>query len=880
MILNYYNKDIDKVIKELSSNIDKGLTKEEVLKRRKQSGINEITDTNKITPLKRFLMQFNNAMIILLLIVGILSLIYSYVTKTDYTDAFVILFSVIVNAIMGYIQEKKAEDSLETLKSYVTSKVKVIREGKNFEVDSKDLVIGDIITLESGDKIPADSRIIKSINALVDESILTGESQSVEKTKEVIEGEQPLHERKNMVYSGTLLTNGKIIAIITEIGNNTELGKIAKNLSKQKPNPTTLEIKVAKVSKLITWLSALLVAIVIVYGILTKSSILTIVMLCISMIVASVPECLPIAITATLSVGASQMAKKKAIVKKLSAIETLGATEIICSDKTGTLTTNEMTVVRILEGTKLKLNIRENIDQDSSLVKILALCNNAEENPNKKNTYFGDSVEIAFLKYLNKIGVPAKKLDEKYPRLTEVPFDSERKMMSTVNKIEGKNYILTKGSISSILEYCDKYEEQGKIKKLSTHIKNKITKQEKQMSKDALKVLALAYKKVTKSPEEITEKDENNLIFVGLVGLIDPPRSDVTKAIEKCKSAGVEPIMITGDSLETALSVAKQIGVAQDDKEGILGEKIRKLNDRELAKILKTVKVFARVTPEDKVRIVTFLQKTGKVIAMTGDGVNDAPAIKLASVGVGMGKTGSDVTKGAADIILMDDSFSTIVTAIEEGRRIYDNVINNIVYNLSSNFTEIIIILVGMFIFKNIISPIHVLYIDLVADTLPSICLAFEKGSKDLMKRKPSSLTKNIFTPYINSFLIISVIIEVATSLIIFYMFTNKFGLQTGQTMALLSIVLNEFVFAYNCRSLNEVITKRGIFSNKYLNIGMSILTLIQLIVFLTPIGRFFGLTQITISGFILVSMINILGFILIELSKPLLKTILKTNNK
>lgn len=880
MILNYYNKDIDKVIKELSSNIDKGLTKEEVLKRRKQSGINEITDTNKITPLKRFLMQFNNAMIILLLIVGILSLIYSYVTKTDYTDAFVILFSVIVNAIMGYIQEKKAEDSLETLKSYVTSKVKVIREGKNFEVDSKDLVIGDIITLESGDKIPADSRIIKSINALVDESILTGESQSVEKTKEVIEGEQPLHERKNMVYSGTLLTNGKIIAIITEIGNNTELGKIAKNLSKQKPNPTTLEIKVAKVSKLITWLSALLVAIVIVYGILTKSSILTIVMLCISMIVASVPECLPIAITATLSVGASQMAKKKAIVKKLSAIETLGATEIICSDKTGTLTTNEMTVVRILEGTKLKLNIRENIDQNSSLVKILALCNNAEENPNKKNTYFGDSVEIAFLKYLNKIKVPAKKLDEKYPRLTEVPFDSERKMMSTVNKIEGKNYILTKGSISSILKYCDRYEEQGKIKKLSTHIKNKITKQEKQMSKDALKVLALAYKKVTKSPEEITEKDENNLIFVGLVGLIDPPRSDVTKAIEKCKSAGVEPIMITGDSLETALSVAKQIGVAQDDKEGILGEKIRKLNDRELAKILKTVKVFARVTPEDKVRIVTFLQKTGKVIAMTGDGVNDAPAIKLASVGVGMGKTGSDVTKGAADIILMDDSFSTIVTAIEEGRRIYDNVINNIVYNLSSNFTEIIIILVGMFIFKNIISPIHVLYIDLVADTLPSICLACEKGSKDLMKRKPSSLTKNIFTPYINSFLIISVIIEVATSLIIFYMFTNKFGLQTGQTMALLSIVLNEFVFAYNCRSLNEVITKRGIFSNKYLNIGMSILTLIQLIVFLTPIGRFFGLTQITISGFILVSMINILGFILIELSKPLLKTILKTNNK
>lgn len=873
--MNYYNKDIKEVIEVLSSK-EKGLGHDEVLKRRKVYNLNEITDVNRITPLKRFLMQFNNAMVILLLIVGVLSFIYSYVTKTDYTDAIVILFSVVVNVIMGYFQEKKAEDSLEKLKSYVTSKVTVTREGRDLQIDSKELVPGDIITLWSGDKIPADCRVITSVNALIDESILTGESQAVEKSSSVLEGDKALHERSNMIYSGTLLSNGKIVAIVTNTGNDTELGKIAKNLSLEKQAPTTLELKVRKVSKLITWLSAVLVALVIVYGVITKSDILTVVMLCISMIVASVPECLPVAITATLSVGAKEMAKKKAIVKKLSAIETLGCSEIICSDKTGTLTTNEMTVVRIMEGNKVKLNIREDIDKDSFLIRTMALCNDAEENPNKKNVFFGDSVEVAFVKYLKILGIDKDKICKRNKRLTEIPFDSNRKMMSTINKIDGKNYILVKGSLSSLIKKYSRIDDKGKVKKISSFARESIKKQERLMANDALKVLALAYKPITKDLDKIDVSDENDLIFLGLVGLIDPPRSDVSEAIEKCKSAGVLPIMITGDSLETALSVGKQIGIVESDNEGILGEEIRNLSDKELAKILKTVKVFARVTPEDKVRIVTFLQKTNKVIAMTGDGVNDAPAIKLANVGVGMGKSGSDVTKGAADIILMDDSFKTIVTAIEEGRRIYDNVINNILYNLSSNFTEIIIILVGMFSFRSIITPIHVLYIDLVADTLPSICLAFEMGSKDLMKRKPFSLNRNIFTPYFNSFLACSVIIEVAITLIVFSLFYNKIGLEMAQTMALLSIVLNEFVFAYNCRSLTEVITTRGIFTNKYLNIGMSILILLQLIVFLTPIGSIFGLVKVPISGFILVFVFNILGFILIELSKLVLKTLFK----
>lgn len=870
-----YQKEIKTLLKELNTS-QKGLSNEEAQKRLRTNGLNEITEKKKITPLKRFIKQFNNIMIILLLIVGILSFIYSTVTGSDYADSIVILFSVIVNAIMGYIQEQKAENSLESLKSYVTSTVEVLRDNKSHEVDSKQITIGDVIILESGDKIPADCRLLEAINLQVDESILTGESKPLTKTPDLITEEVEIHDRKNMIYSGTNIINGKAKALVVKIGNDTELGKIAQNLNKEKQAPTPLQIKVGKVSKFITYVAIFLVIFVLVYGIINDNTFITIVMLCISMIVAAVPECLPIAITSTLLVGAKQMAKKKAIVKQLAAIETLGATDIICSDKTGTLTTNEMTLVRIYEPNKIILNPREEINKNSNLIKIIGLCNNAYEDSKKKNIYYGDSVEIAFLKYLNKININYQKLSTKFPRLGELPFDSDRKMMSTINKIEDKNYLLVKGSFSSVIKNCTKYETNGKVKKLTSLTKSSFQKAEKKMSQDALKVLALAYRPYTEDPKKLNSKDEKNLIFVGLIGLIDPPRSDIKESIQKCKDSNITTLMITGDSLDTALAIAKEVGIAGSDKEGVLGEDIRDLSKKDLKKALKKYKVFARVTPDDKVKIVTALQEEGKIIAMTGDGVNDSPAIKLANVGVGMGKTGSDVTKNAADIILMDDSFSTIVTAVSEGRRIYDNVINNILYNLSSNFTEIIIILVGMFTFQNIISPIHILYIDLVADTLPSICLAFEKGSKNIMKRKPIGLNRNIFTPYFIAFLALSVIIEVGISLFVYYLFAQNFSQDTAQTMALLSIILNEFTFAYNCRSLKELIPTRGIFSNKQLNIGISVLILVQLLVFLTPVGQIFGLVKITLIDFILIFIINVIGFILIELIKPIITKFIK----
>lgn len=870
-----YQKEIKTLLKELNTS-QKGLSNEEAQKRLRTNGLNEITEKKKITPLKRFIKQFNNIMIILLLIVGILSFIYSTVTGSDYADSIVILFSVIVNAIMGYIQEQKAENSLESLKSYVTSTVEVLRDNKSHEVDSKQITIGDVIILESGDKIPADCRILEAINLEVDESILTGESKPLKKNDGVIKEEVDIHDRFNMLYSGTNIINGKAKALVVKIGDDTELGKIAQNLNKEKQAPTPLQLKVGKVSKFITYVAIFLVIFVLVYGIINDNTFITIVMLCISMIVAAVPECLPIAITSTLLVGAKQMAKKKAIVKQLAAIETLGATDIICSDKTGTLTTNEMTLVRIYEPNKIILNPREEINKNSNLIKIIGLCNNAYEDSKKKNIYYGDSVEIAFLKYLNKININYQKLSNKFPRLGELPFDSDRKMMSTINKIEDKNYLLVKGSFSSVIKNCTKYETNGKVKKLTSLTKSSFQKAEKKMSQDALKVLALAYRPYTEDPKKLNSKDEKNLIFVGLIGLIDPPRSDIKESIQKCKDSNITTLMITGDSLDTALAIAKEVGIAGSDKEGVLGEDIRDLSKKDLKKALKKYKVFARVTPDDKVKIVTALQEEGKIIAMTGDGVNDSPAIKLANVGVGMGKTGSDVTKNAADIILMDDSFSTIVTAVSEGRRIYDNVINNILYNLSSNFTEIIIILVGMFTFQNIISPIHILYIDLVADTLPSICLAFEKGSKNIMKRKPIGLNRNIFTPYFIAFLALSVIIEVGISLFVYYLFAQNFSQDTAQTMALLSIILNEFTFAYNCRSLKELIPTRGIFSNKQLNIGISVLILVQLLVFLTPVGQIFGLVKITLIDFILIFIINVIGFILIELIKPIITKFIK----
>lgn len=867
-----YQKTIEEIYSEYQTNKD-GLSDKEAERRLGLFGKNVLIQKNKKSKWKIFLSQFKNIMVILLLLVGVMSLVYAIFTSGDFLEPIVILGTSLINCLMGYFQESKAEDALEKLKNYSSAKAKVKRGGDITEIDAKDLVRGDYIILEAGDKIPADARIVESYFAKCDESILTGESMSVDKTEETITKKALIAERTDMVYSGTILVAGKIEAVVTDTGMNTELGKIASTLDSKEEPITPLQVKVNKISTFISCVAAILVAFVLCYGLIMDYTLLNVVMLCISMIVASVPECLPIAITATLSIGVSQMAKKKSIVRNLAAIETLGATEVICTDKTGTLTTNQMEILKVY--TNGNLIPLEDIKNYQTFINIMLCCNNSTKDDDGK--YRGDAVEVALNQYLEKQKIDVETLQKKKKRVLELPFDSKRKMMSTIYEENNGKVIYTKGSLESLLPRCKSVLIDGKIKPLTAEIKAEYEEMETKLSQDALKVLAFATKEITHDRKEEAEyfKEESDLILVGLTGFKDPARKDVKAAIQECKEAHIRPIMITGDNLETALSIGKEVGICSSDDEGVNASELTHLTKDDWIEYVNKYSVFARVSPEAKVQIVTALQRMGKVVAMTGDGVNDAPAMKLANVGVGMGKSGTDVTKNVADIILLDDSYSTITTAVSEGRRIYDNVIINVLYNLSSNFTEIVIILFGMFMGSNIISALHVLYIDLVADTIPSIALAFEKSSKNNMKRKPNGINRPIFTQFFTAFLVTSVILEAGISLLVYFLFKSQ-GTELAQTLALLSIVINEFVFAYNCRSLKETIFERGIFSNKHLNLGIFVLLVVQTIVFFTPIGKLFGLVIVKVWQVALVIGINILAFLVLEGLKPILVRLFK----
>lgn len=867
-----YQKTIEEIYSEYQTSKE-GLSDKEAERRLGLFGKNVLIQKNKKSKWKIFLSQFKNIMVILLLLVGVMSLVYAIFTSGDFLEPIVILGTSLINCLMGYFQESKAEDALEKLKNYSSAKAKVKRGGDITEIDAKDLVRGDYIILEAGDKIPADARIVESYFAKCDESILTGESMSVDKTEETITKKALIAERTDMVYSGTILVAGKIEAVVTDTGMNTELGKIASTLDSKEEPITPLQVKVNKISTFISCVAAILVAFVLCYGLIMDYTLLNVVMLCISMIVASVPECLPIAITATLSIGVSQMAKKKSIVRNLAAIETLGATEVICTDKTGTLTTNQMEILKVY--TNGNLIPLEDIKNYQTFINIMLCCNNSTKDDDSK--YRGDAVEVALNQYLEKQKIDVETLQKKKKRVLELPFDSKRKMMSTIYEENNGKVIYTKGSLESLLPRCKSVLIDGKIKPLTAEIKAEYEEMETQLSQDALKVLAFATKEITHDRKEEAEyfKEESDLILVGLTGFKDPARKDVKAAIQECKEAHIRPIMITGDNLETALSIGKEVGICSSDDEGVNASELTHLTKDDWVEYVNKYSVFARVSPEAKVQIVTALQRMGKVVAMTGDGVNDAPAMKLANVGVGMGKSGTDVTKNVADIILLDDSYSTITTAVSEGRRIYDNVIINVLYNLSSNFTEIVIILFGMFMGSNIISALHVLYIDLVADTIPSIALAFEKSSKNNMKRKPNGINRPIFTQFFTAFLVTSVILEAGISLLVYFLFKSQ-GTELAQTLALLSIVINEFVFAYNCRSLKETIFERGIFSNKHLNLGIFVLLVVQTIVFFTPIGKLFGLVIVKVWQVALVIGINILAFLVLEGLKPILVRLFK----
>ena len=869
--MKFYNMTADQALSEVGSR-KHGLSKEEAEERLISGGANVLKEKNKNSPIKIFFRQFTNMMTLLLILVGIVSLVFALTSSENHDtliDSFVIFGCVLVNSIMGFVQEMKSENAIESLKDITSSKTQVKRGGSWIEIDSSKLVVGDIILLDSGDKVPADARIISCANAKVDESVLTGESLSVEKEDCVLDGDVLIQDCKNMIFSGTAVVAGRIEAVIVKTGMDTELGKIAGSLDKPDETLTPLQVKIKKVSGFIMILASILVAMTLCYGLIMKKDALTIIMLCISMVLASVPEVLPVSITATLNIGVQQMGKKKAIVKQLAAVETLGATQIICSDKTGTITTNQMTLIEIYANEKTYLNVKNNRNDLDDLNHVMALCNDNEEDAEHKGEFIGDPVEVALSKYIYNLNLNLDIYRNEHKRVGEIPFDSNRKMMSTINEFGDKLIMQTKGSLGEIIGRCTNYQKNGKVYKINKIIANKYLAKEKAMSKKAYKVLAIASKEI-EYKSKYDEEDERGLTLLGIVGLVDPPKDGVKEAVRICKEAKIRPIMITGDSLSTAMAVAIDVGIAKDNSQGVEGKIIDALTDDELVSFVKKYSVYARVTPEHKVRIVRAFQAAGKVVAMTGDGVNDAPALKLAHVGVGMGRSGTDVTKNVADILLMDDSFSTIVTAVDEGRRIYGNVLRTILYNLSSNFTEIFLIIMGMILMKDLISPIHILYIDIIADTLPSIALAFEGSDRNSMKRSPVGLNRKIFTPFMMGQIIMSSLIEAGLSIAIFFVSRNMFGYEMAQTLTLLSIILQEFTFTYNCKELKDFSFKKGFFSNKVLNIITLALILVQIPVFFTPIGSIFGLCQINIWQFLSIFGVTIVGFLMIEFLKPL----------
>ena len=842
-----YSKKEEEIFKILNSNT-RGLDSKEAKKRLNDFGQNIILNKKKTPWIIRFLKQFNDTMIIILLIVALLLYFYGYFYSHEYTDTIVILFVVFINAIVGFIQEEKASLILKDLKKYETSTCKVKRDDKIIVINTKELVPGDIIYLESGETVPADIRIFLCENLKVDESALTGESVPVQKTADILKENLILQEQKNMLFLGTSITNGKCTGIVVSTGKNTEIGKIALSLNEIDRIETPLQLKIKELSKKITFIVFIILIFIFILALINKYTILEIIMLCSSLAVAAIPEGLPTVITITLSVGISNLAKKKTVVKQMQAVETLGAIDIICSDKTGTITQNKMTVKE------------EYVIDENMLNYICALCNDGLIYEDK---YVGDPTETCLYEYLYNKKIDSLKLRKKCERILEIPFDSDRKMFTTLNKIDNEVYILCKGSMDSLIEKVN----------LSKNEKQEILDKVKNFSKGALRTLGFAYKKLNYVPKDIKEleKEENNLSFAGILGMIDPPRESVKKSVLLCKNAGIRPIMITGDSIDTAIAIAKNVGIIDNDNEAILGSELDKYNDEELKNIVKRYSVYARVNPSHKERIVFALQNSGKIVAMTGDGVNDAPAIKDAHVGVGMGITGTDVTKSASDIVLMDDSFSTIVVAVEEGRRIYNNIRNNIVFSLSSNFAEIFTIIIGLLTKTTILLPIYILFIDLVTDSIPSICLSFEKSEDSIMNKKPRGINKPLFTPFIKSCIASSAIIETIFVVLTYFISLKMYGQETAMSLALLSMVVQEIVYSISCRNLKESVVKQGLFSNKAMNYGLLLILLIELIVFVTPVGKLISITAIDISLILIVFLINFMAIFIYELIKPFL---------
>ena len=858
-----YNESIDELYFRLVTNAD-GLTDEEAIKRLSKYGENKLNEEKKKSNFIIFLNQFNDIMIILLIFAAIFSAIISYIRHESYFDSIVIIVIVVINAILSFIQEKKADAAISELNKMFVTNSYVIRNGKKEHVDVKNIVPGDILELEAGDYVSADARIIFSESLMVNESTLTGESRAIKKDNIDITEEKELYERKNMVYAGCNITNGHAFAVVCATGMNTELGKIATSLTNKKSDITPLQKKVNQISKVLTYIIMGIIVLMMIIGLLMKNNFFDVLMLSISLAVAAIPEGMSSVITIILSLGMSAMAKKNVIIRKMASVETLGSTDIICSDKTGTITQNKMVVKALYINNKIYKD-DENIP-NSEIFNIGALmCHNVKKSD---VNYIGDETEIAILKYLESINF---KYDLYTERLKEYPFDSDRKMMSVVTKNNDKVYSFTKGSLDSVISRCKYYLIDNEVLPMTDAEKEKIYDAEKELSSKSLRLLAFAYK------IDDVYNSEENMIFIGLIGMMDPPRDKVSDAIYICNKAGLTPIMITGDSINTATAIGKEIGIINDDSLAIEGKYIDKLSDEDFKEAVKKYRVYARISPNTKLRIVEALQSLGYVVAMTGDGVNDAPAIQKADIGIGMGITGTEVVKKVADCILVDDSFVTIVDGVEEGRRITANIKKVILYLLAGNIVEVILVFVSLLLNMEMFTTLQLLWINLVTDSIPAIMLAFEKADDDIMENKPvNKSSTTFFTPFLNAKIIISALFKSLVMIILFIYYAKTYNANIAGSLLFIYLIANELLYSFSCRNLKHSVINKKLFDNKRLSIGVGVIVILQVIIFSTGLKHFFIVDGISIK-MVLITLGICLGTSLIgEVFKPVYNKLFK----
>lgn len=858
---NYYNKKVEELYKELNTNIS-GLTEEEASKRLEEYGENKLAERKKKSNFIIFLNQFNDLMIILLIFASVFSAVISYIQKESYADSVIILIIVIINATLSFIEEKKADKAIEELNKMFITNNNVIRDGKKETIDVRKIVPGDIIELEAGDYVSADARIISSEALEVNESTLTGESKSIKKDNNDITEEKELYERKNMVYAGCNVTNGHAFVVVCSTAMNTELGKIGASLMNNTNELTPLQKKVNQISKVLTYIIIAIIIVMMAVGLLKKNDFFDILMLSISLAVAAIPEGMSSVITIILSLGMSEMAKRNVIIRKMASVETLGSTDIICSDKTGTITENKMQVKSIYVNNKLYTE-KDNIENINLYNYCLSSCQNVTKNNDK---YLGDETEVAIYKYLEDRNTLVN-----IPRVKEYPFDSDRKMMSTINVIDNKEYSFTKGSLDSVLQNCSYYLEDNKLYNITTEYKEKILKIEEEESEKSLRILALAYKNGN------TSNPEKDMIFIGLIGMMDPPRTSVPSAINVCKNSGIKIVMITGDSINTARAIAKSVGIIDTDEGATTGKEIDKLTDDELKEAVKKYNVYARISPSTKLRIVDALQSNGYVVAMTGDGVNDAPAIQKADIGIGMGITGTEVVKKVADCILVDDSFSTIVDGVEEGRRITSNIKKIILYLLAGNIVEVLLVFISMVLNMEMFTTLQLLWINLVTDSIPAIMLAFEKKTEDQMENTfANKYNESFFTPLLTAKIVIGAIIKSIVMLIIFIYFAKEADVNTAGSLLFIYLVTHELLFSFSCRDIKKSVLNKNIFSNKKLTLGVFLILLVQVIVLVTPISKYFIVPNIKINYILITIGICFIMFVLGELVKPVYTKLFK----